>query len=312
MMNKIVILILLNISLWGLDFTGEIDFSKINATSHELVYDTDGDKVSELFWRLNNVELIGLKASLESKNHIKLNASVKMNYTDSQSAMDDYDWIDGYTPSSSGYTHWSHHDDTTVEEVTKIDFNIEAPFIYTKHLNIYGMFGQKFDTYKWSASGGFYEYSSNNFERVYFDDEKVIDYEQSIQATYVGIGINYRNFYRFTFNSSLKYSPNVSVEAKDTHYLRNDEVYPGVYADGIYFVDDCYSGEMIEFNIEILYALTSDLSLNLGYTQTEYKVAKGTTTAYYLGTDYEYTTSYDSAGASQSSDMYTVGLQYKF
>ena len=313
MLKKILILIFLSLNLYALDFasmnkSAKVNISTISGTSNEIVYNSDGSKLSELFWRLDNVTLIGVNAAIQPNDRVVVNLDFKKNLENPSSTMDDYDWMDGYTTSPAGYTHWSHHENTTVKDVTKIDLNLQAALIPTKLGVLYGMVGYKKDTFKWEAKGGFYEYSTNNFNRVYIDDDtKVISYSQYITTVYFGAGVVYTDLADLKIDANFKFATNVSIRGEDMHHQRTD-----YGANGIYFVDECDEATLTEWNISIMYDIQKNFSIYLGYNFTDISIAKGYTTADYINTPYYSVSSNGTAGASHESTMYTLGVKFNF
>lgn len=286
----------------------KVSYSLINSTSDEIVYDTDGSKLSHLYWRLDNVGLIGISGTIVSSDRVAINGSYHMNIGTETSTMDDYDWIDGYTASSAGYTHWSHHEDTDVTEVSRFDINAQVAIIETNIGIVYGLLGYKKDTFKWEAKGGFYEYSSNNFQRLYInDDTNVISYNQYINAPYIGLGLVNDNIKGLKFDFNIKYSNSVTIKGEDTHHLRTD-----YGANGIFFEDTCEDGTLLDYTFGVAYNVLDNISIYASYNYSETDIAKGYTTATYLDTSYYSVSSDGTAGAAYESEMYSFGVRVDF
>ncbi len=294
----------------------KIHVSNINATSDEIVYNTDGSKLSHLYWRLEDVKLLGITGSASINERLILNAEYKKNIENPNSTMDDYDWISGNATAPGGYTHWSHHEKTVVKEVSKIDVNLQLGVVPTPVGIVYGMIGYKKDTFKWVAWGGFAEYSSNNFQRTYFNDnEKSISYNQYIETPYIGAGLVNTNIPNFKFDINFKYASGVSIDGEDTHHLRTGTVTgsAGTYNyNGLYFEDYCDDATMLEYSLNAAYEFTDRLSTFISYVKVDFDIAKGYTKTNYMGTPYSSTSSNGTAGASHESETYTMGMKYNF
>jgi plasminogen activator len=295
----------------------KVHISNINATSDEIVYNTDGSKLSHLYWRLEDVKLIGITGSALLNERVMLSVDYKTNFDNPDSTMDDYDWdTDNYSVGSGGYTHWSHHEKTEVSEVTKIDLNLQVGVAPTPIGIVYGMVGYKKDTFKWIARGGFYEYASNNFTRVYIDDnEEAISYNQYIETSYLGLGLVNNNLPNLKFDLNIKYAWGVSINDEDTHHQRTGTVTGsvGTYSyDGLYFEDFTDDATMLEYSLGISLEILKNLNIYLNYTNTDFTIGKGYTKTSYMGTPYYSISSSGTAGSSHESEMYSLGVKYDF
>lgn len=104
---------------------------QLSGESGEYVYDADGSasgtpgyKISELNWELNSVPMLGLDLRIPVYEQIGVNLEFWKNATEGDGTMDDYDWM--YI--GADWSHWSHHDDTTVRDVTRLDLNADYRF----------------------------------------------------------------------------------------------------------------------------------------------------------------------------------------
>lgn len=298
---QIILFISLTINLYAKGFSWDfrVDTGLLNGEANELVYRTDGSKLSELIWGLEDVRLAGIGTSLNTAYNIKINFDFYMNYNEGKSTIEDYDWAD---TSISDWTHWSKSD-TDITEVYKYDLNVELFSFHIKSVKYYFLAGYKEDIYTWKAYGGTYIYSSKgNFRDDInnFSDELLLSYRQDFRAPYIGLGSNYGSK-RFDLEGEVLYGNNVDASDEDIHHARN-----------LYFEDFFEDGEYFGISLKGKYNFTKSLSLIVSYDYEKYLLNKGWTKVTNLNTGYTSSYNYNSAGIENESSMYTVGLEYRY
>jgi plasminogen activator len=285
---------------------------RLNGVSGEFVYDAfgadsgiPGYKLSELQWQLESVYLVGLGASITPNEWLRLNVDYWTAPSDGNGTMDDYDWL--YV--GLDWSHWSHHDDTTVTEVGSLDLNGEFTLydFGKKKTVITGLLGFKHDTLAWQSVGGYGIYSSTGGYRdlfVTFPNTPGISYEQTFYMPYIGVGVRAttnNGSMPIVLSASFRYSNQVHGEGVDIHHLRD-----------LRFEDSGDGGKWQAYDINIDFHLSKTLALNLGYAAQRYAEVKATTTMTDLASGDKFFFPGDAAGLDNRSNLLKMGLSYRF
>lgn len=273
----------------------------LNGDATELVYDADsGRKLSELQWELKNVYMLNLGGAIAPRSWLTLSADFWINLNKGDGTMDDYDFLaDNY----SGYTHWSHHDDTDLTRGFMLDLNAAFTFYSFGETSFNGIVGYKYDNWEWESRGGTYVYSNTFlFDTVgsFTPGEKVITYNHWFHVPYVGLGFE-SSAGRVFFKGRVIASPFVTAEDEDIHHLRN-----------LRFEEDFDTSSMYGVDLAIGYEITPNFALTGAFKYQKYEEAKGDTTITDLTTGQQYHYPGDAAGTDHTSSMISVGLEYRF
>ena len=241
-----------------------IQSSLVNGKAHELVYQ-NGHKLSELIWDIRNVLMLegSVSALLSPSWGLRLNASVSSMVTKQDSTMDDYDWL----LVGADWTHWSHHENTTLEKGLTFDVNLSQQ-LYSDEagaFNINAIVGFKRDKWAWKAVGGSYIYSTFFLRDTTgtFANVPVGAYEQTVNAPYAGVSLSYREE-DFSVFLSIAGSPFVYAETIDQHYLRS-----------LTITDTFASGNMVNIDFSYTYHINTAASLSLSYAYQKYYENRG-------------------------------------
>lgn len=289
----------------------------LNGESGEYVYDAYGTytgipgyKISELNWELNDVFMVGLGATIPLGNWVDLNLEYWKNATEEgDGTMDDYDWL--YI--GQDWSHWSHHEDTVVRDVSNMDASVDINLYRFRdingslyHTSLFGIAGYKEDHFDWQASGGYGIYSINTYRDAYviFPDVPGISYEQTFRTPYVGLGVESISNYDgmdMVLNARVRYSEWAEGEDLDIHHLRALE-----------FVEEGDGGEWISYDISLEFEIARQLTLMAGYNYQRYEEIMATTVVTDQITGAQYFYSGDAAGLDHSSDMITLDLKFRF
>ncbi len=198
-------------------------------------------KLSELTWDLKDVALAGVHGSVGIGRRFRLNLGVWSALSEGNGMMIDRDWAyaDSFSvflePDSRNWTHESRHPDTTVDKVIVLDQNLSVMALQFGSFSLSGIVGYKHDTWKWSARGGTYIYSTEEFRDTigsFPAGERVITYEQKYSIPYVGVGASW-DFPAFQLETHLLFSPLVSASDSDLHVLRG-VLFEGDFSGGTY------------------------------------------------------------------------------
>lgn len=247
-------------------FTIGASISSFNSISHETAYVSSGRKISELTWKAENVKLLGIDASYDFSNGFGLYAGYNKNITTGDGVMDDLDWLDNSNPNN--LTHWSHHDNTDVDNVSILDLGLKYGYNFTdismetvSSINTWVSLGYKYEYQKFSAydGNGIYVGVPVSFSGL------GITYEQEYKGPYIGVGADFKNE-DFILNLGFKYSPLMSADYTDVHHKR---VPPRT------FTSDLDETSMLNFNIGLGYMIDKSQKISLSYEYTKYDYVRG-------------------------------------
>ena len=275
---------------------GRLSLGLLNGESNELVYNTDGSKLSELNWQLENTAMLGIGGSITPCRWFTLNADVWFNLTD-DSEMDDHDWYVTGMP----WTDWSHHSDTSVDTATLLDINATIPVLQRNTTRVFGILGYMRNKFEWSARGGSYIYSVygfRDFSATLPDDIEVISYEQTFSTPYIGIGFT-AQLHPVTLTGRVIGSTLVNVDSLDHHHLRN-----------LVFEDDLETGSMVGLDLAAAYDFTSRLHFSAGFHYQRYEEVKGSVSVTDTTTGQVTVYGGDTDGADNSFNMFSIGIRY--
>ncbi len=233
--------------------------------ANEFVY-FGSHKESELIWETRQAMLVGVDVSvmLQPSLNRKLNVSISSVVGNPDSSMDDYDWyIIG-----ADWTHWSHHDNTTLQQGLVVDLNMSQAMYRDNlhHIDLDILLGFKRDQWRWQAVGGSYIYSSIPALRDLtgvIPDVPGITYEQTFNAPYIGVEGNWKHG-NLSLAAKIIFSPFVSAEDVDQHHLRN-----------LVFTDTFKGGEMVGGALNVSYTFQENVLFGVFYSFQNYLHNRG-------------------------------------
>lgn len=276
----------------------ELNAGFMDGKSREVVYDaTTGRKISELFWTMDNVPVVGGTAKLRTSDWFSISVSAQTNVAES-ATMDDYDWL---YPNGS-WSHWSHHDSTSLNFMYMVDASATLNIYRDQYFTLGLVGGYRRDHFDWIAKGGDYIYSdiaNNGFRDIVgsFDAETVgISYEQTFAAAYLGLEASAR-INALTLNARYVASAWSNAQDRDVHHLRY-----------LLFKEDFNIGDMQQFDIKGKYAVVPGITLTAAYKYLKYDEVKGPTNIIFTPTGQSITVSGDAAGADHVSRSYLLGV----
>jgi plasminogen activator len=298
----------------------KIGISILNGRSDEFVYRTNGTKLSELNWRFDNVKLLNI-AYAKPLGRVNFEVDIFKNITNEKSIMDDYDWLSEKTHPDD-WTNWSHHENTTIEDVLKVDLGLKYHLRKFKKINLYVKLGYKHDRFKWVArNNGTYIYTSsdagsnpetyeNNFrdiETTSQNKDKGITYQQYFNSLYYTVGIDdFKPLSKLkiplTIQAYIQYSNFVSATDEDIHHNRDLKF--------IEVMED--NGDMINYLFGITYNINKKIDIELNYEENEYRFSRGYSDITRLKTGITGTTPRNTAGIYHKSSMIAIRLVSKF
>ena len=174
----------------------------VEGTATELAFDYPNGrkfKLSELTWDFKNVVMAGVHGSVGIGRRFRLDLGVRSALTAGSGMMVDRDWdypdsvSASLEPNDSNWTDESRHPDTSLDQGTILDLNLSVLALQTGPFSLRGIVGYKNDTWKWSARGGTYIYSteyygSRDATGSFPAGVEVISYEQRYSIPYFGVG----------------------------------------------------------------------------------------------------------------------------
>lgn len=280
----------------------------LKAKSGEYVYDAygsytgiSGHKLSELQWQVDNVLMAGAAFNYRGDS-LHLNVEAWANAADGDGTMDDYDWL----YEGPYWSHWSHHENTTLRKATQVDINAEFTLHGTQTDRFFGAVGYRRDHYDWQARGGTGIYSIDGFRDSYlvFEDVPGISYQQTFKTPYLGIGYEAASRSEridIFLDTSIRYSRWAEAEAVDVHHLRD-----------VRFEDGGTGGTWFAYGVTIDFRTRSRFSFLIGYSYQRYKEIRGPMTMTDLITGEQTHYAGDTGGLDNRSNLYSVGLNYRF
>ncbi|HKJ65104.1 MAG TPA: omptin family outer membrane protease [Desulfopila sp.] len=281
------------------EVTGRLGLGRIDGESKELVYNTDGTILSELIWTLDNVYMINGGISVQPLSWLKFNADLWVAVNDGGGTMDDYDWL----VSGMDWTHWSHHEDVSLDRGIMFDINAQIPFYRLSGTVLSAFVGLKRDNWKWEAKGGTYIYSYYGFRDLsgsFPDGELAITYEQWWTVPYLGLGFE-SQLSNWILSGRLLASPFVQGEAEDMHHMRN-----------LLFKDDFGTSSMWSVDFTTTYKFSPNWGISGAVKYQHYEEAKGSTTVINTLTGEQSYYGGDAAGADNEAVLAQLSLDYSF
>ncbi|MDC9588068.1 omptin family outer membrane protease [Xenorhabdus sp. XENO-10] len=267
----------------------------LSGQSNEYTYSPEnGRKFSELNWKFKNTTIIKGDLSWDALPYLTLNARGWTTLSSGSGKMDDYYWGN---PNRSKWTHWSHHENTKLDDASEFDVNLKGWVLKQSNYKLGGLFGYQQTEFNWTASGGSGVYNNKVYD---LKNKPVITYQQKFSMPYMGLTGQYR-YQDFEFNALLKFSPWVQAKDKDEHILRNS-TYKTKISQSRYYAVSVDAGYYITPNMKIF----SELSWNK-FANSK----KGSIEATNHSNRSSHT--YNNAGSMDNTN-YTIsaGVQYRF
>ena len=279
--------------------SGHIGVGHLNGNATEIVYNTNGTKLSELTWSMDDIYMLNIGGSITPTHWLKINADFWFKLNDGSGNMNDYDWlVSGF----SDWTHWSHHEDVPLDKGTMFDINAEIPFYSHQETTFTAIVGYKRENWGWKAYGGDYIYSTTTLRDTkgsFPDGQLGISYEQWWDVPYIGIGFT-SHLNNWDLAGRLIGSTLVDSKDEDTHHLRN-----------LLFEENFGSSSMFGVDFTATYNITPQLGITGALKYFAYDEATGSTTITNLQTGQKTFVGGDSAGADNHATIVSLLLNYQ-
>lgn len=276
--------------------TAEGYLGHLSGDSDEMVY-SDGARISRLTWTIEDALIVGTRVNYTATDWLRLGVGGWTTLT-SDNTMNDYDWL---RDDRAGWSDWSTHADTSLERAFEIDLSAQAQVIEWRGGWIDGLVGFQLRNFEWRASNGRYTYSQTGFR----DDEgrfsgPLVDYEQWWRTPYVGLAAGYA-LPGLRLSGRVIASPFAQVTDEDTHIL-NEQRFEG----------DFDATDMVAVSMRAEHDLTDRWTLTGEANYQKFWEARGDMTVSYLNLDGWNSELNDAAGASNSTMIFSLGLNYRF
>jgi outer membrane protease len=267
----------------------------MTGTAHEFVYDTDGTKLSELVWDMQQNYTISADLNYRAGPRWSVAASGTLGIN-GNNYMNDWDWIG--RPATAAWTHHSWHDDTGLDHYFALDANVAYDFAASDALDLKVLGGAKYTDLQWTARGGCYIYSWTSFrgDRGCFKDgEKGITYEQSLPAVYGGFGAG-TSVGALSISGQIVGGLTVGANDLDHHWLRS-----------LVFLDEIGVAPYLGAQAQVAYQFTDRIGMNVVAQFDKHFEGRGPTKL-----NGAFITPGDASGASLQTLNVSTGFTYKF
>ncbi|WP_252724330.1 omptin family outer membrane protease [Vibrio hepatarius] len=269
----------------------------LNGSSTELVYD-DGQKLSQLDWKIENVPIIKLGATWDINEKWTVKGGFWSVMSDNGDAhMEDRDWED---PNQSSPTDISISPDTKLRNAYEIDLNATYWLLSESNYKIGALAGYQYNQFKWDGIGGTYSYNNGADVGSFPDNSVGIDYKQEFKVFYLGLAGEY-SINKSDFGAQVKWSPWVDAKDRDNHNER----------DLTFYEQSNGNSDFVSLTLNYGYNFTPNVKLYAEYVYTIYDEAKAKTTMIDNATG-EVDSFDNSAGLDNKNSLVSVGLKYSF
>lgn len=197
--------------------------------------------LSDLKWDFKDVTIAGVTASTGFGDRYIVNIGFWSAIRGGSGLMVDHDWLSSepvakaVAPDDGNWTHESRHPDTSLDGGTMLDLSVSFLALRVRPFSLRGMLGYKRDAWSWSARGGTYVYSEQEYRDStgsFQPGVQVIEYKQTYSIPYLGVGANWTTR-AFLADIHLLASPAVWASDTDYHNLR-DITFKGDFFGGLY------------------------------------------------------------------------------
>lgn len=260
---------------------------------------TPTTRESRLDWQLENAFFFGAASDLTFNNKYTVSFTFKNAISGDSGIMEDYDWLNTSNPDY--LSRYSRHTNY-INTFTQIDFAIKRLFYIgrNKLISIAPCLGFETQNISFSGIGGWRTYDTENWEKIPFENKKVITYTQAFIAPFVSVitDFNFLNYFETLINISAVYIH--KLNCIDTHHVKYGGI---VYNDRI---EDAW-----KFNAELgfFYKINNNNELgfkgNISFIPDAYGFTYSSTTA----TTPDYTSM---GGLSRFLWCYSVAYEIKF
>ncbi len=270
----------------------------LTGQSREFVYDAGtGKKISQLNWNIDAMGVVGGSVAIKATSWLSFQVGGWVPFA-ARNKMDDYDWL---VPTETGWSHWSHHDDTELKHGSMLDARavVQVASYGPSSLSLLG--GYRHLNLSWSAKSGTYVASSgggfrNNFG-TFPEWQQVISYEQWFETPYLGVAATFTRG-PWSFNGEVIGSLWASARDRDDHHLRT-----------LLFEERAPKMSMLGASGTLTYQVTPTLAAVGRAEYQEFFEGRGPTEMLDYATGVVTVYPGDSSGIAHRSVLLTIGLK---
>ncbi|MBG6246090.1 hypothetical protein CS369_17345 [Candidatus Symbiopectobacterium sp. 'North America'] len=95
----------------------------LEGKSHENVYMENGDKLSQLDWKIKQTPIMAMAVNWDIFPHITLNARGWTTFAERSAKMDDYDWL---YDDQAHWSEWSYHPNSRLNHANAFDMGVQS------------------------------------------------------------------------------------------------------------------------------------------------------------------------------------------
>ncbi len=285
----------------GIEFSAEVFTGYLTGVAGEYVYNVPGDrsKLSQLDWQIDDAAVLGGRVTWRARDWLSLRLG-GWSVVASDNAMDDFDWLEGYSGFDS-WSDWSHSEVTDMVKAYQVDVGGAAHLHQFGPLSLSALAGYRFMTFKMASYGGHYIYSGfggfRNFVGKFPEGELGISYQQWWHTPYVGLAMDYTSGPLKITGETIG-SPLVIARDKDSHHLRD-----------IVFREKFTRDWMVGFSLGVEYVVSERVALTARAEYQRYFLTKGGTTAVDAAAGSVARFPKPGAGADMNTLMLSLGLK---
>ena len=261
---------------------------------------------SMLNWDVRTISLLTLKANFNILKYISVGVSGTATVPQRSGFMQDSDWLNSVSSlwindDPTERTDYSEHRNQ-LDKFVSFRINLGANIYLPAEIKLRPYIGYNYEFIKFTASGGYGIYKSNNYD-TYPWSGKVIAYEQESNTMLLGLtDISPRTSIIFNFDFSPKMN---YLNAIDFHYTRN-----------LAFWDKFKKTLLIESDLTAQYRFTKNHSAGFSARVQYIPLSKGTTYSKNLDANGNLTSGswIPLSGGNGGTDrlIWAFGLNYSF
>lgn len=269
----------------------------LEGESHENVYLENGDKLSQLDWKIKQTPIITMAVNWDISPHITLTARGWTTLAERSAKMDDYDWL---YDDQTHWSEWSYHPNSRLNHANAFDMGVQSWVVSQPNYRLGGIAGYQQTRFSWTALGGFYQYDNGATVGAFERGRNLGGYKQQFDVPYLGV-VGIVRYQNVELSSLVKYSPWVKARDNDEHYLRQ-----------LTFRDEGNYGRYYSVLVDIGYYLTSCAKVFTALSWHKYAESRGGAQIIDQVSGKQRYIGGHAAGIANEYYTVTAGLTYRF
>ncbi|MDE2385492.1 MAG: omptin family outer membrane protease [Alphaproteobacteria bacterium] len=266
--------------------------------AHEMVYNPDGSKLSELDWASRGDPTMNLGAEWRVNQRLSVyaNGTIGLNGANFN---DDFDWLSGPPPTPFSDHSWSS--DTTLDHYLELDGGLRYVFQKGESGQFSALVGGRYTDVQFSEFGGCYWYNNGGDVGCFPNGELGLSYRQVLPAAYIGVGWSQQGE-KWSAGLDVMGGVSFGMWDQDHHWLRD-----------LIFNDFGNSAPFIGAKANVAYALNERSNLFLKASYEKYFEGQGQTDMYAISDgSYQGSIYGNAAGLSWEAINISAGMTVKF